>query len=429
MSECAALSPAAASASTSPAASRFPGERASPGSGASPGGDAAAVEPQRASAGGAASADCAASPGGDAAPGGERHLFCFGLGYVAVALSSVLLSKGWRVSGTCRSQEDWHRLCHMGLQAHLLEDHGTDSTVCLPQAALSALHSATHVLVSIPPLLSPRPSSPQHVDVVLSSCCQHLMQSARHGLRWIGYLSSTGVYAYDSSPLISPISPSLCHPRLSPASLRHPRLSPSYNSALDTAAVEMAFESTQKSPLDTAAAAEMGAGEAQSSVSAAMLDSTRSRRGESSCEKGNLSSEAPSGNWGSNSDRGSSNHKGDSGSKRDESSTNRERRQRKRFTSRCHVADICAAIGASMDGRGSSAIINIVDDDPSPRHHVMQFARQLIASGESDLYWQKLKALRITLPPGIIRRGDSGRVRGAEKEKKKTTHPTIVTGT
>ncbi|CAI5507914.1 unnamed protein product [Closterium sp. Naga37s-1] len=381
-----------------------------------------------------------------------RHLFCFGLGYVAVALSSVLLTKGWRVSGTCRSQEDWHRLCHMGVQAHLLEDHGTASTLCLPQASLSALHSATHVLVSIPPLLSPRPTSPQHVDMVLSSCCEHLMQSARHRLRWIGYLSSTGVYGdwdgqwvdEDSPP--RPLAPkavaryaaerewlafqALLGESLSDAPMQneaptdalmwseeswcHPEPSKCDDSAV---AVVRVFRlggiyGPFRSALNTAAA-EMGSGNMPSPNWTAASNSTSSRRGESSYEEDSsvISIQVPCSNGDSRSTQSSSNSSsngGESSSNGNVSSTNRERRQGKRFTSRCHVADICAAIGASMEGRGSSPIVNIVDDDPSPRRHVMQFAHQLIASGESDLYWQKLEALRATLPPGIIRRGGSG---------------------
>ncbi|CAI5524722.1 unnamed protein product [Closterium sp. Naga37s-1] len=441
-------------------------DRASPGSSASPGGDAASVELQRASAGGATSADCAASPGGDASGGGEPHLFCFGLGYVAVALANVLLTKGWRVSGTCRSQEDWHRLCHMGVQAHLLEDQGAESTLCLSQASLSALHSATHVLVSIPPLLSPRPSSPQHVDVVLSSCCQHLMQSARHRLRWIGYLSSTGVYGDWDGQWVDEDSP----PRpLTPKAIARyaaerewlafqAQLGEALSDALvQTEALSDGIQRSEegrshlersqgegsalavrvfrlggiygpfRSALDTAAA-EMQAGEGPSLKSAPALNPPRNGRAESIYEGSSVSALKLTSDGDSDSS-GSSSSNPDSSSNGLKSSSNRDRRQRKRFTSRCHVADICAAIGASMDGRGSSPIINVVDDDPSPRRHVMQFARQLIASGESDLYWQKLEALRVTLPPGIIRRGSSGRVRGAEQEKKRTTHPTVATGT
>ena len=35
----------------------------------------------------------------------ERRLFCFGIGYCALALIKVLQNLGWRVAGTCRSED------------------------------------------------------------------------------------------------------------------------------------------------------------------------------------------------------------------------------------------------------------------------------------------------------------------------------------
>ncbi|CAI5503393.1 unnamed protein product [Closterium sp. Naga37s-1] len=433
---------------------------------ASPGGDAAAVEPQR------ASADCAASPGGDASGGGgERHLFCFGLGYVAVALSNVLLSKGWYV-------------VVLLLEAVIRGSGAVECASIERLASLSALRSATHVLVSIPPFLSPRPSSPQHVDMVsppqelvfaspppphrrhthhisipslspLSSpptpqradlvgaflllrapdaICQASAEVdripvfhrrlcspprplapkavARYAAEreWLAFQAQLGEALADAPMQNEALADALVR---SGESRCHPEPSKREDSAV---AVVRVFRlggiyGPFRSALDTAAA-EMGAGDVPSPHWTTNPNSTSSRRGESSNgEDSSVTSQVLSGNGdsrstqSSSSSSSSSSNGGESSSKGNVSSTNRERRQRKRFTSRCHVADICAAIGASMDGRGSSAIINIVDDDPSPRRHVMQFARQLIASGESNLYWQKLEALRTTLPPGINRRG------------------------
>ena len=33
------------------------------------------------------------------------HLFCFGLGYSALALARLVAAEGWAVSGTCRGAE------------------------------------------------------------------------------------------------------------------------------------------------------------------------------------------------------------------------------------------------------------------------------------------------------------------------------------
>ncbi|GJP47618.1 hypothetical protein CLOM_g6800 [Closterium sp. NIES-68] len=442
---------AAVSPSSSAAPSGLPFSAASTSASPATSGSRSAIPSSLSASGGAA---CASSPSPAtsglpeerATPGGGRHLFCFGLGYVAVALSSVLLTNGWRVSGTCRSKDDWLRLCHMGIQAHLVEEDGSDRALILVDSSLPDLLSASHVLVSIPPLLSPHTPPSQPVDVVLSSCCQHLTLAASNRLRWIGYLSSTGVYGdwggdwVDEDSVPRPVTPKAVARyaaerewlafqaqlgKVVPDATRgqlgeavsdelmanESRSDADLMKGEDAIAVRVfrlgGIYGPFRSALDTAAA-EMGMGEGTAPQSTAMLNPRRSRPGESSHGEGSITSRELSSSW--------------------DSSSNRERRQRKRFTSRCHVADICAAIMASMDGRGSSSIINIVDDDTSPRRHVMQFARQLIALGESDLYWQKLEALRLALPPGIIRRGGRGAARGLEEEHKGTLRPTVATG-
>ncbi|XP_057768482.1 uncharacterized protein LOC130988612 [Salvia miltiorrhiza] len=50
----------------------------------------------------------------------------------------------------------------------------------------------------------------------------------------------------------------------------------------------------------------------------------------------------------------------------------------KDYTSRVHVADICQALHASILNPSSGKIYNIVDDDPSPREEVFEFARKLV---------------------------------------------------
>ncbi|XP_004291842.1 PREDICTED: protein YeeZ-like [Fragaria vesca subsp. vesca] len=50
----------------------------------------------------------------------------------------------------------------------------------------------------------------------------------------------------------------------------------------------------------------------------------------------------------------------------------------RQFTSRIHVEDICQAIEASIRMSSSREIYNIVDDDPSPREAVFEYARDLV---------------------------------------------------
>src|SRR4051794_17597495 len=96
------------------------------------------------------------------------HLFCFGLGYTARALAKALAKRGWSVTGTGRTGE-----C------------GTtvfDGTKPLPRSAFDGI---THLLISVPPN--------ETGDPVLNCHEQDLRHLARL-LRWVGYLSTTGVY-------------------------------------------------------------------------------------------------------------------------------------------------------------------------------------------------------------------------------------------
>jgi nucleoside-diphosphate-sugar epimerase len=108
-----------------------------------------------------------------AAPG---KLFCFGLGYSALALAEALLAEGWRVAGTCRAPDKQDELAGQGIEAHLFE---RGRPLSEPVFA-----GVTHVLQSIPP--------DEAGDPVLATQAEALARLPR--LRWFGYLSTTGVY-------------------------------------------------------------------------------------------------------------------------------------------------------------------------------------------------------------------------------------------
>jgi nucleoside-diphosphate-sugar epimerase len=110
--------------------------------------------------------------------GPARHLFCFGYGYSARALARHLRGDGWAVSGTCRSDEK-------------RAPETADSVRLFPfdrdrplSDARAALDGVTDVLSSIPPDGMGDPVLDRHGDVLM----------AARELRWIGYLSTTGVY-------------------------------------------------------------------------------------------------------------------------------------------------------------------------------------------------------------------------------------------
>jgi nucleoside-diphosphate-sugar epimerase len=87
------------------------------------------------------------------------HLFIFGLGYSAKRIRSATEALGWRVTAT-------------GRDGDLAFDDAS--------AVRAALDGASHVLSSVPPGPSGDPVLALYGDAL--------------GARWLGYLSSTGVY-------------------------------------------------------------------------------------------------------------------------------------------------------------------------------------------------------------------------------------------
>lgn len=96
------------------------------------------------------------------------HLLIFGLGYSGSAIAGAAQAAGYRVSGT-------------GGRARTVAGvELVDFTAALP-----ALATATHLLSTVPP-------DAAGVDPVLARYAEAIR--AAQGLRWLGYLSSTGVY-------------------------------------------------------------------------------------------------------------------------------------------------------------------------------------------------------------------------------------------
>ncbi len=104
------------------------------------------------------------------------RLFCFGLGYCALALARRLQARGWAVAGTCREESAQAGMAERGIEAFLFQ-RGRP----LPEAALAG---ATHLLSSIPPDAEGDPVLDLHAREI----------AAARGLAWAGYLSTTGVY-------------------------------------------------------------------------------------------------------------------------------------------------------------------------------------------------------------------------------------------
>ena len=102
-----------------------------------------------------------------------KSLFIFGLGYSGLEIAQLAKAQGWIVAGTCRSAEK-----AAGLRAGGIEAHVFDGTTPLPAAAFG---NSSHVLCTIAP--------GQAGDPALRLAAPLLKQA-----RWLGYLSTTGVY-------------------------------------------------------------------------------------------------------------------------------------------------------------------------------------------------------------------------------------------
>lgn len=118
----------------------------------------------------------------------SRRLFCFGLGFSALALARHLARQGYAIAGTCRSEEKAAKLRDEGIEAFVYSsDHALDPT---------ALQGTTHLLVSIPP--------DENDDRVARTFGPLLQQQP---LQWVGYLSTTGVYGDRGGDWVDEASP------------------------------------------------------------------------------------------------------------------------------------------------------------------------------------------------------------------------------
>ena len=119
------------------------------------------------------------------------HLFCFGLGYSALALGRRLAASGWVVTGTCRSVERQSLPRESGFSSVLFDrDRPVDEEV---------LRGVTHMLVTVPPDAAGDPVLAMHGNDI----------AAMPGLSWLGYLSTTGVYGDRGGGWVDEASPLL----------------------------------------------------------------------------------------------------------------------------------------------------------------------------------------------------------------------------
>lgn len=125
-----------------------------------------------------------------------KHLFCFGLGFSARVLAKRLRAQGWKVTGTTRTAEKQQDLTDQGFENIILFDRDRP----LEDPAL-VLRDVTHILISAGPDAQGDAVINQHAGDI----------AALPNLRWLGYLSTTGVYGNHDGAWVdedAPLSPS-----------------------------------------------------------------------------------------------------------------------------------------------------------------------------------------------------------------------------
>ncbi len=126
----------------------------------------------------------------------EPRLFIFGYGYTAAALAPLLSARGWRIAGTRRPEnlEEGKGRADDGA----IRLFGFDRAHGLTAAGRMALAEAEHVLVTIPP-------DAQGDPVAALLACEPALIRPR--LRFLGYLSTVGVYGDTGGAWVDEASP------------------------------------------------------------------------------------------------------------------------------------------------------------------------------------------------------------------------------
>lgn len=109
----------------------------------------------------------------------SQKIFCFGYGYCCDYLGHELVRQGgWSIGGTTREPEKRELLKARHIDAHLFN---FESPLPDPEYILN---DTTHLLISTPPDDDGDPTFVAHAQDILKL----------KSLRWVGYLSTTGVY-------------------------------------------------------------------------------------------------------------------------------------------------------------------------------------------------------------------------------------------
>lgn len=123
------------------------------------------------------------------------RIFLFGAGYSARAFSRLMTGEAERIDGTTRNEQNFPTLEKAGI-APIIFDGETASPELIDRLAKS-----THVVISI----SPRENGDPSLAIV-----EEALRRPDNTIRWIGYLSTVGVYGNHDGNWIDETTP--CEP-------------------------------------------------------------------------------------------------------------------------------------------------------------------------------------------------------------------------
>lgn len=232
----------------------------------------------------------------------DLRLFCFGVGFSARRVIAALDRARWHVGGTTRGSEGVERFGESGTDGYVFDGSARN------EAVAQALARATHVLISAPPSAEGDPVLRHHFRDLATS----------PALRWIGYLSTVGVYGdhgggwVDEATLVAPVS-----------------TRSRYRAEAERAWAALGTQSGKRVVIFRLAGI-YGPGRSA-------IDSVASGRARRIVKPG------------------------------------------QRFN-RIHVDDIAESVLASMAGRGTAPVLNVTDDEPAPPQDVIAYAAELMGA-------------------------------------------------
>ena len=230
----------------------------------------------------------------------QRHLLCFGLGYSAGVLARHLAAADWSIAGTSRTPDGAAAIAASGWQGLVFDGSKPSDDV------QRAIASASHILISVPPGEAGDPVLLHHGASI----------AAATAVRWIGYLSTVGVYGDRQGAWVD--------------------------------------EDTVPAPVSARGRRRLAA------------ENDWLARGRSSGKRV-VVFRLP-GIYGP----------GRSAIETVRAGTARRIVKPDQVFNRIHVADIATAVSASMHGRGGHAVYNLADDAPSPPEDVVLHAANLL---------------------------------------------------